>query len=213
MKRIPPLPDSPDSIAEVLRRFDVAARPPRFPAADVSYAAHDTAVGRLLLAVDDTGVLVTSVFAAGQADEEAALDRLSSGVSPRVLRRPEALDGVRRWLDDYLKGQRPEQAPRWSLALATPFQATVLTALAERVGYGERTSYGRLADWSGRPRAARAVGTALGANPLCIVLPCHRVVGSSGALTGYAGGLSAKRYLLELEANPGASCGFRRAEQ
>ena len=57
----------------------------------------------------------------------------------------------------------------------------------------------QLASWAGRPQAARAVGTALGGNPLCVVLPCHRVVGASGSLTGYAGGLAAKRYLLELE--------------
>jgi methylated-DNA-[protein]-cysteine S-methyltransferase len=70
------------------------------------------------------------------------------------------------------------------------------------VGYGSRTTYGALAAAVGRPRASRAVGAALGANPLCVVLPCHRVVAGSGALTGYAGGLDAKRYLLNLESTP-----------
>ena len=76
----------------------------------------------------------------------------------------------------------------------------MLPALAGAVTYGERTTYGALAQVIGRPKAARAVGSALGANPLCIVLPCHRVVAGSGALTGYAGGLAAKAYLLDLEA-------------
>jgi methylated-DNA-[protein]-cysteine S-methyltransferase len=69
----------------------------------------------------------------------------------------------------------------------------------ERVPYGELTTYGALAARAGRPRAARAVGTVMNRNPVPIVLPCHRVVGSSGALTGYAGGLDRKRLLLELE--------------
>ena len=75
----------------------------------------------------------------------------------------------------------------------------MLPALRRATAYGERTSYGALPRH--RPaEAARAVGAALGANPLCIVLPCHRVVAGSGALTGYAGGLAAKEYLLDLEA-------------
>jgi methylated-DNA-[protein]-cysteine S-methyltransferase len=85
------------------------------------------------------------------------------------------------------------------LSLATPFQRVVLPRLAATVGYGERATYGQLAARVQRPTAARAVGAALGANPLCVILPCHRVVASSGALTGYAGGLAAKAYLLELE--------------
>jgi methylated-DNA-[protein]-cysteine S-methyltransferase len=83
--------------------------------------------------------------------------------------------------------------------LTTPFQRQVLTVLPQVVGYGRRASYGEVAAGLGRPKASRAVGTALGANPLCVVLPCHRVVGATGALTGYAGGLEAKRYLLDLE--------------
>ena len=76
----------------------------------------------------------------------------------------------------------------------------MLPQLAATAGYGDRATYGELAARVERPSAARAVGAALGANPLCVVLPCHRIVASSGALTGYAGGLAAKRYLLELEA-------------
>jgi methylated-DNA-[protein]-cysteine S-methyltransferase len=87
--------------------------------------------------------------------------------------------------------------------LASPFQQQVLQRLAADVGYGQRVSYGHLAGAVGRPAAARAVGTALGANPLCVLLPCHRVVAASGALAGYAGGLAAKRLLLDLETRTG----------
>ena len=80
--------------------------------------------------------------------------------------------------------------------------ASVLATLARTVGYGERETYGGLARAIDRPTASRAVGAALGANPLCIVVPCHRVVGSHGALTGYAGGVAAKEYLLDLEPPP-----------
>ena len=117
-----------------------------------------------------------------------------------MLRRPAALDEARRELAAYLAGERRTFDLRVDLALATPFQRVVLTGLRGRaVGYGERTTYGALARRVGRPSASRAVGAALGANPLCVVLPCHRVVASSGALTGYAGGLPAKERLLALE--------------
>jgi methylated-DNA-[protein]-cysteine S-methyltransferase len=86
------------------------------------------------------------------------------------------------------------------LALATPFQREVLTALPVAAGYGRTATYGELARAVGRPAAARAVGGALNHNPLCVVVPCHRVVAASGDLTGYAGGLDAKRHLLALEA-------------
>ena len=93
---------------------------------------------------------------------------------------------------------------RTDLALASPFQRVVLPRLAASVHYGERATYGQLARAVERPSAVAGGGAALGANPLCVVLPCHRVVASSGALTGYAGGLAAKEYLLELEARESA---------
>jgi methylated-DNA-[protein]-cysteine S-methyltransferase len=90
---------------------------------------------------------------------------------------------------------------QFSLALApqgTPFQHAVWRALQD-IPYGETTSYGALARQLGKPQAARAVGAANGRNPLAIVIPCHRVVGSSGKLTGYAGGVDIKEALLALE--------------
>ena len=100
-------------------------------------------------------------------------------------------------LEEYFAGKRR----RFELALAprgTDFQLQVWWALAE-IPYGETVTYGELASRLGRPSASRAVGAANGSNPLPIVLPCHRVIGADGSLTGYGGGLEAKRFLLDLE--------------
>jgi len=101
-------------------------------------------------------------------------------------------------LSEYFAGKRTS----FDLPLApagTPFQQQVWSALRE-IPFGETTTYGALAAKLGRPAASRAVGAANGRNPLSIVVPCHRVVGSTGELTGYAGGLARKRWLLEHEA-------------
>lgn len=186
-----------DSATDPITRLSQAAapvgRPPVLPAGDVSYTRHDTPVGSLLLATA-AGRVVASSF----SDEETVTQRLAQAISPRVLRQPKALDDVRRQLDDYLAGKRHTFDLDVDLTLATAFQRQVLTGLST-IPYGTTTTYGALAGEIHKPKAARAIGTALGANPLCIVLPCHRVVGASGALTGYAGGLEAKRYLLDLE--------------
>jgi methylated-DNA-[protein]-cysteine S-methyltransferase len=166
----------------------------------VSYVVEDTAIGRMLLARNASGALVASTFVPDAVAEEHVLTRLSARVSPRVLRQPGRLDDVRAELDAYLAGHSHGFSVRTDLALASDFQRAVLPRLAASVGYGERATYGQLAALVERPSAARAVGAALGANPLCVVIPCHRVVASSGALTGYAGGLAAKRFLLDLEA-------------
>ena len=147
------------------------AGPPVLPPTDVSYTLEDTEVGRLLLAVTADGALVTCTYAA-----------------------------ARRALAAYLAGTARRIDLRTDLALASAFQREVLTGLAARVGYGERTTYAVLASAVDHPGAARAVGSALGANPLCIVLPCHRVLVASGGVGGYAGGPAAKEHLLALEA-------------
>src|SRR5207248_4670388 len=113
----------------------------------------------------------------------------------RVLRAP--LDDVRRELDEYFEGRRREFDLPLDLRVA-PFNEAVLHELA-RVPYGRTETYGALAARVGRPRAARAVGTVMNRNPIPIVLPCHRIVGANGSLTGYAGGLDVKRRLLQLE--------------
>ena len=172
----------------------VEGRPPVLPQADVSYALHDTPIGTLLLA-SAAGKIVASSF----GDEDTMTNRLARAISPRVLRQPGALDDVRRQLDEYLDGRRRTFDLQVDLTLASPFQRLVLSDLPIHTSYGSTTTYGRVAGEIHKPKAARAVGTALGANPLCVVLPCHRVIGANGALTGYAGGLEAKRFLLNLE--------------
>src|SRR6266545_1598004 len=164
-------------LESLLTRGPAAGRPPVLPDADVGYAVHETPIGSLLLATA-AGRVVASSF----DDEETVTTRLARAISPRVLRQPKAVDEVRRQLDEYLAGRRQRFELEVDLALATAFQRQVLTGLASYVPFGRTTTYG-----------------ALGANPLCIVLPCHRVVGASGALTGYAGGIEAKRFLLDLE--------------
>lgn len=169
-------------------------RPPVLPEADVGYALHQTPIGTMLLATA-AGRVVASSF----GDERTVTERLARAISPRVLRQPKATDDLRRQLDEYFAGKRQRFDLDVDLALATAFQRTVLSGLPAYVPFGRTTTYGKLAGDIHRPGAARAVGTALGANPLCVVLPCHRVVGAGGALTGYAGGVEAKRYLLDLE--------------
>lgn len=102
-------------------------------------------------------------------------------------------------LESYFAGQRTTFDLDLA-ALGTPFQQAVWGALMQ-IPYGQTTSYGEIARRIGRPGASRAVGLANGANPICIVVPCHRVVGSNGSLTGYGGGLERKRFLLDLEKN------------
>lgn len=109
------------------------------------------------------------------------------------------LDLAARELDEYFAGRRRS----FTVAIdprGTPFQRAVWRVLAD-IGYGERRSYADLARQLGNPQAVRAVGAANGRNPLSIVLPCHRVVATGGALTGYAGGLAAKQWLLAHEAD------------
>ena len=175
-----------------------AGHPPKLDG-DVNYLVDDVAVGRMLFAARPDGTVLATRFVPDVEAEDAALIRLARAVSPRVVRAAGPVDAVRRELEEYLAGRRQRFDVRTDLTLATPFQRTVLAALA-RIGYGRTTSYAAVAAAAGRPTASRAVGAALGANPLCVVLPCHRVLASGGALTGYAGGLPAKRLLLDLEA-------------
>lgn len=192
------------AVERALHGYDPPVRPPVLPSGDVAYVvADDLPVGRMLLAARPDGEVLLSAFVPDSGREGALLERIARQVSPRVLRGGHGLDRVRRQLDDYLAGRRRDFELTVDPVLASPFQREVLTRLVAQVGYGATTSYGRLAATIGRPHGARAVGAALGANPLCIILPCHRVVASSGALTGYAGGIAAKQLLLDLERHDG----------
>jgi methylated-DNA-[protein]-cysteine S-methyltransferase len=196
-------PSPAESLERALRSFHPMIRPPVLAGGDIRYAVDDLPVGRLLIAARLDGTLLTSSYVSGEEQVADLLGRLSRRVSPRVLRGGRILDTGRRQLEEYLAGRRRAFDVPVDLALATAFQRSVLDHLAATVGYGQTTSYGQLATGLGRPTAARAVGAALAANPLCIVLPCHRVVARSGTLSGYAGGPAAKRFLLDLEGGRG----------
>ena len=117
-----------------------------------------------------------------------------------MLRSASSVDSAHRQLDEYFAGDRSSFELDVDLRGAAPFAQQVLGRARPRVPYGRTTTYGTLAAKVGAPRAARAVGTVMNRNPIPIVLPCHRVVGANGSLTGYAGGLDVKERLLRLKA-------------
>jgi methylated-DNA-[protein]-cysteine S-methyltransferase len=164
---------------------------------DVSYDIADTPVGPLFVAMTDRGLCRISY----DPEPDRQIEQLARTFGVRVLRAQRPVDPVKRELDEYFEGRRREFDLPVDLRGRSEFSRLVLDQLA-RVPYGEVTTYGSLAARSGRPRAARAVGTIMNRNPIPIVLPCHRVVGSTGRLVGYGGGLDRKRLLLDLEHAP-----------
>jgi len=164
---------------------------------DVAYRTVDTPVGPLLLAATEQGLVRVAYPNQGH---DAVLQALADRISPRVLHAPARLDPVARQLDDYFAGRRRRFDVPLDWRLSTGFRSTVLHHLATDVDYGRTASYAALAALAGNPRAVRAVGTACATNPLPVVVPCHRVVRSDGAIGNYAGGIEAKRTLLDLEA-------------
>jgi len=161
---------------------------------DVGFDVVESPIGPLLVAA--TGRGLARIFF--DADPELHLERLAKAFGPRVLRAAPAVEAAHRQLDEYFAGDRSAFALAVDLRGAAPFARQVLGELA-LVPYGQTTTYGTLAAKVGSPRAARAVGTVMNRNPIPIVLPCHRVVGANGSLTGYAGGLDVKERLLRLE--------------
>jgi methylated-DNA-[protein]-cysteine S-methyltransferase len=162
---------------------------------DVSFDVADTQIGPLLLAVTERGLCRISF----DPEPERETETLARTFGVRVLRVPRELDLVRRELDEYFEGRRRDFDLPLDLRGREGFSRDILERLAS-VPYGEVTTYKSLAVEAGNPRAARAVGTIMNRNPIPIVLPCHRVVGSNGSLVGYGGGLERKRLLLDLEA-------------
>jgi methylated-DNA-[protein]-cysteine S-methyltransferase len=161
---------------------------------DVGWTIADTPIGPLTLAATEVGLVRV-----GFGHEEQMIEDLARVVSPRVVRLPARLDQVRRQLDEYFAGEREVFAIDLDWRLTHGFRRTVLERLVAEVPFGHTVSYAELALVSGRPRASRAVGTAMATNPLPIVVPCHRVLRTGGALGGYGGGLDTKRHLLSLE--------------
>ena len=163
---------------------------------DVAYRTVDSPVGPLLLAATEQG-LVRVAFAGEGWD--AVLQALATRISPRVLEAPDRLDDAAFQLEDYFAGRRHRFELALDRQLSTGFRRTVLTHLATDVGYGTTVSYAALAGLADNPRAVRAVGTACATNPIPVVVPCHRIVRSDGALGSYRGGAEAKATLLALE--------------
>ncbi len=165
---------------------------------DVSYVVEDSPVGRLLLAATDDG-LVCLHYVNRDGDVEQSLQQLAARISPRVLRAARRLDTPRRELDEFFSGRRRSFDIPLDYALVKPgFTRRVLEQTA-RIPFGETVSYKGVAGLAGNERAFRAAGTALGSNPLPIVVPCHRVLHAGGGLGGYTGGLEIKRRLLAIE--------------
>ncbi len=155
------------------------------------YTYHDTAIGPLLLAERDGNLTTIRFPRDGERDAP----------EPGWAQADAPFDDVREQLDGYFAGRRQ----RFDLPLAprgTAFQHRVLEAL-QAIPYGETRSYKEVAAAIGKPRAVRAVGTANAKNPIPIIIPCHRVIGSDGSLTGFGGGLATKRALLALEQDAG----------
>jgi methylated-DNA-[protein]-cysteine S-methyltransferase len=173
----------------------LAAEAERRGLLDVAYATVDSPLGPLLAAGTARGLVM---LAYDDAPLEQRLERLSRGVSPRTLESPARLDPVRRELEEYFEGRRRrfEVPVDWSLTRG--YARAVLRRTAE-IPYGGASTYAEIAYLAGSPRGWRAAGNALGANPIPIVVPCHRVLASGGGLGGYSGGLERKRFLLALE--------------
>jgi methylated-DNA-[protein]-cysteine S-methyltransferase len=192
LARTAPISDPGDAAAAARRTAERAAEA---GTADVSYALEPSPLGDLLVAATPRG-LVSLNYEDGRLD--ALLERLAEGVSPRVVEAPTQLDDVRRELDEYFAGARRRFEAPLDWRLTQRFTRRVLQATA-RIPYGDAATYRDVAAKAGSERAVRAAGNALGANPMPIVVPCHRVLRTGGGLGGYTGGVERKRFLLELE--------------
>jgi len=163
---------------------------------DVAYANVDSPFGPLLVAGTPRGLVKVGFPAV--YDTEETLEELATKISPRVLEAPAQLDDVRRQLDRYFEGRLHEFDLRLDWRLTDGFRKRAQQAIS-RIPYGKTRSYTEIARSAGNERAVRAAGTACGSNPIPIVVPCHRVLRSGGALGGYGGGLPMKEALLRLE--------------
>jgi methylated-DNA-[protein]-cysteine S-methyltransferase len=163
---------------------------------DVAYTSVDSPLGPLVVAATPKGLVRVSYSEFRGEDE--VLEELARRVSPRVLEAPARLDPVRRELDEYFEGRRHGFDVPIDWSYLAGFTREVLRATA-RIGFGEVSTYAGVAAEAGSPRAVRAAGNALGANPMPVVVPCHRVLRTGGTLGGYTGGVERKEFLLRLE--------------
>ena len=182
-----------DDAAAAAKRL--AARADEEGLVDVAYARFDSPLGLGYVAGTERGVVSISL---PTFNRDSFVEHLAE-LSPRVLELPRRLDRARRELDEYFEGRRREFDLEldWRL-VHSEFAGRVLRETA-KVPYGATTSYGEVAARAGNPRAFRAAGSALGHNPIPIVVPCHRVLRAGGVLGSYGGGPEMKAYLLRLE--------------
>jgi methylated-DNA-[protein]-cysteine S-methyltransferase len=183
-----------DHLAQVTARLVKRAERERL--IDVAYATVDSPVGALLVAGTSRG-LVRISFGENFPHDKILIE-LAEDISPRILEAPARLDPIRRELDEYFEGGRTSFDLPLDWRLSHGFGRRVLRQTA-RIPYGHISNYKTVAAAAGSPRGARAAGNALGANPIPIVVPCHRVLHSGGGLGGYGGGLDRKEFLLHLE--------------
>lgn len=165
---------------------------------DVAYARVDSPVGPLIAARTPRG-LARLAFEQDNGGLDAIIAGLADRLSPRILESPAQLDDVRRQLDEFFAGRRADFDLAVDLSLVgTAFGRAVLAGTAT-IPFGQTRSYRDVATLAGNERAVRAAGSALGRNPVPIVVPCHRVLRTGGALGGYTGGVEKKELLLRLE--------------
>jgi methylated-DNA-[protein]-cysteine S-methyltransferase len=187
-------PSAPGDLRRLHGRLAAAAD--RDGILDVAYRTVDTPVGPLLLAATEAGLVRVAYASEGH---DAVLEALADRISPRILNAPARLDAPARELDEYFAGRRRSFDLPLDWQLAAGFRRAVLSHLPE-IGYGRTASYAAAAMLAGHPKAVRAAASACAANPLPVVVPCHRVIYADGRIGRYLGGPDAKRTLLTLEA-------------
>jgi methylated-DNA-[protein]-cysteine S-methyltransferase len=182
----------PESLLEA-----VASAAVREGLADAIFTRLSTPIGRLLVVQGERGVVRVSFE---EEAEDRVLAEVAAGLGPRILASDRELAVTRDALDAYFAGEGDPQGLPVDLSLvAAPFRHAVLETLHDSVPRGEVVTYGALAQRAGNPRAYRAAATACARNPIPIVVPCHRVLPSTGGIGNYGGGPARKRALLELE--------------
>jgi methylated-DNA-[protein]-cysteine S-methyltransferase len=159
----------------------------------IYYCDIETPMGDVWTATSPKGLLRLNL----PCNEAKFLEELGRQIDVEPEYRPGKLDDLSLWLDDYFHGDKSSYAEPFDVR-GTSFQRRVWEEIS-KIPYGKLTSYGLIANSIRKPRAARAVGNAVGQNPLAIVVPCHRVVWSNGGIGGFGGGLDRKRFLLNVE--------------
>jgi methylated-DNA-[protein]-cysteine S-methyltransferase len=189
-------PDAHEAAEDALQAaVRLSERAAREGLADVAYAAADSPFGPLLVAATPRGL---ARLAFPEEDPDDVLESLATRLSPRIVRAPARLDAARRELEEYFAGRRRHFDVSVDWTLVGPFGRRVLRVTAA-IPYGSVSTYTEVAASAGSPHGSRAAGNALGANPIPIVVPCHRVLRKGGALGGYGVGIERKRWLLGLE--------------